>query len=199
MLAALRVTRSRENSMPEIMAGDPETLLVRVAQRRDHDAFKELFSHYGPRIKSLIIRGGANAAQAEDLVQDVMMVVWRKAYLFAPERGSASAWIFTIARNTRIDRLRRGAAQVFEDVHEMDLVSDKEGSDDEVAARQRATLIGEAVDKLPKDQRQIIELAFGQDMSQTEIGAVLSLPLGTVKSRMRLAYSKLRSRLEELK
>ena len=199
MRVALSVKPPTDEERSDDISSEMNALLVRVAESRDHDAFKSLFSHFGPRIKSLIMRSGASAAQSEDLVQEVMMTVWRKAHLFSADRGSASAWIFTIARNARIDRLRRGSARAFEDVEDMNLISENADSEEEVDAAQRARLVGSAIANLPDEQRQIIELAFLHDKSQSEICHDLSLPLGTVKSRMRLAYGKLRAQLEELK
>ncbi|MCC2113750.1 MAG: sigma-70 family RNA polymerase sigma factor [Hyphomicrobiales bacterium] len=166
---------------------------------RDRAAFEELFVHFGPRIKSLMLKSGAEHALAEDIVQDVFVAVWRKAHSFAPERGTVSAWIFTIARNTRIDRLRRHSARPYEDIAEMDLQAPGPDAEQELAASQRAGLVAEAMTELPEEQREIIELAYMHDLPQSEIAERLSLPLGTVKSRMRLAYAKLKQKLEDIR
>jgi len=128
-----------------------------------------------------------------------MMTVWRKVPLYAPERGSVSAWVFTIARNARIDRLRRGSSQAYADIDDLEIVSEDPDGEDNLFARQRSQKVAMALSELPEDQRQIIELAFMEDISQSEIATRLKLPLGTVKSRMRLAYGKLKNKLEDLK
>lgn len=180
--------------------GDTDfTALMCRVRDRDRSAFEELFAHFGPRVKSLMLKSGAEHALAEDLVQDVFMAVWRKADYFVPERGSVSAWIFSIARNARIDRLRRHSSRPYEDISEMDLVAPGADAEQELAASQRADRVAEAMTELPEEQRRIIEMAYMQDMAQTEIAQRLSLPLGTVKSRMRLAYAKMKQRLEDIR
>lgn len=197
MQAAWRVDEIEENSVPET---DALVLLMSdIASNRDRDAFKALFMHFGPRIKALMLKSGARPEQAEDIVQIVMMTVWRKVHLYAPERGSVSAWVFTIARNARIDRLRRGSSQAYTDIDDLEIVSEDPDGEDNLFASQRSQKVAMALSELPEDQRQIIELAFMEDISQSEIATRLKLPLGTVKSRMRLAYAKLKNKLEDLK
>ncbi|MEZ5878617.1 MAG: sigma-70 family RNA polymerase sigma factor [Tepidamorphaceae bacterium] len=173
-------------------------LLARMADGRDRDAFREIFEYYGPRVKSWLVKSGSDSALADDLMQDVMMTVWRKVDLYNPKYGAASTWIFTIARNARIDRLRRSSSQPYLDVETIELASDEADGEDETFANQRAELVAEALAELPDEQKQVMELAFMEDLAQSEIAEKLSVPLGTVKSRMRLAYGKLRSKLEVL-
>ncbi|MFZ2102468.1 MAG: sigma-70 family RNA polymerase sigma factor [Oricola sp.] len=180
--------------------GDKDFIAL-MSRIREHDraAFEELFVHFGPRIKSLMLKSGAGHALAEDIVQDVFMAVWRKAEYFAPERGTVSAWIFSIARNVRIDRLRRQSSRPYEDIAELDLQAPGPDAEQELATSQRAVRVADAMNELPEEQRQIIEMAYMQDMAQSEIANRLSLPIGTVKSRMRLAYAKLKQKLEEIR
>lgn len=173
--------------------------MLALAQEQDREAFRALFSYFGPRITSLMLKSGARKDMAEDLAQDAMMTVWRKAALYRPEAGSVSAWIFTIARNTRIDRLRRSSSRPHQDVDDLELEYDAPDGEDNAIASQRAEMVGAALGMLPTEQRQIIEMAYIEDISQSEIAKKLSLPLGTVKSRMRLAYGKLKEQLEILK
>lgn len=174
-------------------------LIARVARNRDREAFRTLFEHFGPRIKALMLKSGADPDQAEDLVQDVMVTVWRKVELFRPDRGSVATWIFTIARNARIDRLRRGVSRPYEDVEAMDIASEEPDGEAVTLASQRSDRVAEAMTVLPEEQRRIIEMAFVEDLAQSEIASRLDLPLGTVKSRMRLAYEKLKVSLKDLK
>ncbi len=199
MQTAERVTHSPHGSAPERLNDEHKALIGKVAASRDRSAFESLFAHFGPRVKTLMLKAGTGHAQAEDLVQDVMMTVWRKVDLYAPERGTVSTWIYTIARNARIDRLRRNSSRPYEDLDDVDLVSEDADAEAETLAGQQATRIAEALKELPKEQREIIELAFVHDLPQSEIATKLALPLGTVKSRMRLSYAKLRTMLEELK
>lgn len=177
---------------------DDQDLIKRLAYDSDRAAFQCLFLRFGPRVKALMIKSGADADVAEDLVQDVMMTVWRKAELYEPARGSVAAWIFTIARNRRIDRLRRQSPHAYEDIDDLDLESPDADGEETVQARQRKTLVFEAMAELPPDQQRVIEMSFIDDMPQADIAQKLGVPLGTVKSRMRLAYGKLRERLEDV-
>lgn len=193
MQTAIAVNRSE----PEPQ--DDRELIGRVAAERDRAAFRSLFLRFGPRIKALMIKSGADAALADDLAQDVMLTLWRKASLYAPERGSVAAWIFTIARNQRIDKLRRQPTYAYEDIADLDLPALDASGEDEVVGHQRDRLVVEAVAALPPDQQRVVEMSFIQDMPQADIAQKLGVPLGTVKSRIRLAYGKLRARLEDVK
>lgn len=171
-----------------------EALIVAVAERRDRKAFADLFGHFAPRIKTYLQRGGLAGAIAEDMMQDVLLTVWNKAEQFDPGRASAQAWIFGIARNLKIDVLRRSrlAAQeatVFEDVATEPL------ADAIVQAGEESRSIRRAMEELPEDQVAVLRLAFFEDLSHGEIEQVLGVPLGTVKSRLRLALGKLRRAL----
>ena len=179
-------------------------LVARIAERRDRDAFQTLFLHYGPRIKGLLLRKGADPDLAEDLMQETMLSVWNKAALYHPGRGSVATWVFTIARNLRIDRLRKESSRHFEDIDGMEIgqgdlpdAAEFVAQDDGVIARQQGVLVTAAMAELPSEQSTVLRLAFVDDLSQREIADQLGLPLGTVKSRMRLAYRKLKTALED--
>ena len=174
-------------------------LMSDVAEHGDRDAFEVLFERFGPRIKGMMLSSGASEDLAEDIVQDVMLTVWRKASLYAPERGNVSTWVFTIARNARIDRLRRQPAQPYVDVETVTLESDAPSAETELIGSENDARVREAVERLPKEQKAVIELAFIRYKPQSEIAAELDLPIGTVKSRMRLAYQKLKEYLGDLR
>lgn len=193
MQTALAVTAS------ELELEDDHELIRRVANEGDREAFTCLFLRFGPRVKALMIKSGADADLAEDLAQDAMLVLWRKARLYSPERGSVAAWVFTIARNLRIDRLRRQPLLAYEDVADLDLEAPDEGGEKAVEGQQRGARVVEALEALPPDQRQVVQMSFIEDLPQVDIARKLDLPLGTVKSRIRLAYGKLRERLEDMK
>jgi RNA polymerase sigma-70 factor, ECF subfamily len=118
-------------------------LLDSVARNLDRDAFAELFDRLAPRLKSFMMRKGASAEFAEDLVQDTMIAVWTKAGLYAPDKGSVVAWIYTIARNLRIDRFRRDSGVSFVDYEDFDGPSDEASADDLLATRQEGTHVAE--------------------------------------------------------
>jgi RNA polymerase sigma-70 factor (ECF subfamily) len=171
-------------------------LLRSIALHQDRAAFTELFGHFAPRVKGFLMRYGLPDPLSEELAQETMLTVWRKADRFDPGRAAVSTWIFTIARNKRIDRLRRdkgGAAARFD-------VSDENedcGSSEELAiAAETAEQVRAAMAALPNNQAQIVRLAFFAEKPHAEIARELNIPLGTVKSRVRLALARLRGLLE---
>lgn len=173
-------------------------LLLRVAERGDTEAFRELFQSFAPRIKSYMMRKGADSAMAEELAQETLLTVWRKASLYSSDKGTAATWIFTIARNLHIDRLRRETAwQALPDGHE-EKASDDPLPDELVSEQERQQRVQAALLVLPTDQKDVVQLSFVEGLSHSEIAERLKLPLGTVKSRMRLAYQKIREAVEGL-
>ena len=182
------------------MSADPapapfEALIVAVAERRDRQAFTTLFGHFAPRVKAYLTRGGMSSALAEDLMQDVLLTVWHKAAQFDPARASAQAWIFGVARNLKIDTLRRGGLPIPGPDPSEEVQAPL--SDALAAARQTSRSIRHAIDTLPAEQGAILQLAFFEDLTHGEIETALGVPLGTVKSRLRLALAKLRRALKE--
>jgi RNA polymerase sigma-70 factor, ECF subfamily len=171
-------------------------LLALVAKSRDRVAFSQLFDHFGPRLKSFMMRKGASPELAEDLVQETMIAVWTKASQYAPERGAASTWVFTIARNLRIDRLRRESSAFFVDLEGFDAPSETSSDDENLNRSQEDDHVSRALDQIPPEQRELLILSYVEDVPQVMIAQRLKLPLGTVKSRMRLAYRRLRKLLE---
>jgi RNA polymerase sigma-70 factor, ECF subfamily len=173
-------------------------LLGRVAEIRDRQAFAALFDHFAPRVKSFMMRNGASAEQAEDLVQETMISVWSKASLYASDRGSVATWIFTIARNLRIDRLRREKASLYDDFEDFDAPSEDANAEESLGRHQEDGHVARALQQIPEEQRQLLFLSYVENVPQSEIAARLQIPLGTVKSRMRLAYRRLRNLLENV-
>ncbi len=168
-------------------------LLTRIRRDQDQAAFAELFRHFAPRVKGFLVRAGTPDALAEELSQEVMATVWRKAGLFDPSRASVATWIFTIARNRRIDLARRSARPEPED-----LPWGPEAEPDQadvLAFQQEAAALAEALAALPAKQRDLVERAYFGDLTHAEIAEQTGLPLGTVKSRIRLALEKLRHEL----
>ncbi len=171
-------------------------LLHRVAQSRDRSAFAELFDHFAPRVKSFMMRKGYNSELAEDLVQEAMIAVWTKAALFSTDRGSVSTWIFTIARNLGIDRLRREKSQLYTDLEDFDTPDDASDAEENLGRSQEDNHVAKALAQIPAEQRELLILSFVEDVPQSEIAQRLNIPLGTVKSRMRLGYQRMRKLLE---
>ena len=176
-------------------APDFGALIGRIAAAADRAAFAELFQHFAPRVKSYAMRLGAAGPAAEELAQETLLAVWRKAAQFDPARASASTWIFTIARNLRIDALRRERPPPApEDDADPSPLADVVLSGAEQDGRVRL-----ALRSLPPEQLQVIELSFFSEAPHSVIAERLGLPLGTVKSRLRLAMGRLRTLLEDLR
>lgn len=185
--------RARSPSGPDALK--PEACIVRLARSGDRDAFIRLFEQFAPRVKTYLLRNGVVDGLAEDLAQETLLLVWRKAALFDPSRASAAAWIFTIARNLRVDALRKerfpdGLLQLTPD----DPVTPEQA----LRLGEHERRVRQAVSALAPEQSQILRLAFFEDRSHAEIARDLHLPLGTVKSRIRLASAHLRAVLKHL-
>ena len=166
-------------------------LIVAIAERKDRDAFAILFNHFAPRVKSYVLRLGAGPEAAEELAQETLLTVWRRAGAYDPVRAAASTWIFTIARNLRIDLARRNRRPMPTD----DPFGDLEGPtapDAALCELQDSERIAAALASLSPEQSQVVRLAFFSDKPHTEIATDLGIPLGTVKSRLRLAMARLR-------
>jgi RNA polymerase sigma-70 factor (ECF subfamily) len=164
--------------------------VLRIRDARDEGAFAELFDHFAPRVKSFLVRSGATEPVAEDCAQEVMATLWRKAHLFDPSRASVSTWVYTIARNRRIDVIRRERRPEPEDLP-WGPEHDPEPAE-VVALQQESERLVRAIADLPEAQRDLIRRAYFGDLSHSEIAAETGLPLGTIKSRIRLALDRLR-------
>jgi RNA polymerase sigma-70 factor (ECF subfamily) len=173
-------------------------LLQRIAERGDPAAFRELYEAYGPRVKAYMMRQGADAGTAEDLAQETLLTVWRKAALYAGDRGSMTTWVFAIARNLRIDRLRREVPWQELPEGRLTEASSEPLPDEAMAEKERQERVQAALAELPPEQKDVVILAYLEGLSHSEIAERLELPLGTVKSRMRIAYQKIRQTLESL-
>jgi RNA polymerase sigma-70 factor (ECF subfamily) len=181
---------------PDPDGGALAGFITGIATRGDRDAFVNLFNHFAPRVKSYMLRLGATPDAAEELAQETLLIVWRRAAAFDPARAAASTWIFTIARNLRIDLSRRERRAPPDD----DASCFNPGPtapDEALSALETETRIGAALADLPREQAQVISLAFFADKPHSEIAKELDLPLGTVKSRLRLAMARLHAALRE--
>ena len=199
MLTPMRAARTDRRAHNLMSVQPMADLLQQVAVDRDVDAFRQLFQSYAPRVKSYMMRQGADPNTAEELAQETLLTVWRKAALYSGEKGSATTWIFTIARNLRIDRLRREFPwQELPEGHNETASSDIL-PDEAVSEAERRVRVQTALSTLPQDQHEVVALSYIEGLSHSEIAERLGLPLGTVKSRMRLAYQKIREAVEDLK
>jgi len=177
---------------------DHVALLEAIVKHRSRDAFASLFASFAPKLKAYYRKGGLEAALAEDLVQEAMLAVWRHAAKFSASAGSPSTWIYTIARNQLIDHVRRQKVRQG-DLNDPSLQPPPvEIADDLVDARQRYRSLRAGLQKLPKEQATILKMAFFDHKAHSEIAAETGLPLGTVKSRIRLAIQRLRDDLGEM-
>ena len=192
--------RSMNVSTPTIKEPltQPEEMTINlqaVAISQDKTAFATLFAYYGPRLKAYMRRLGANDGTAEELAQESMLSVWRKARQFNANKASAGTWIFTIARNLRIDALRKERRPEI-DPNDPALVPDSDPEPDiQASMEQQRVLLHKAIHELPKDQALVLKKSFFEDKPHAVIASELNIPLGTVKSRLRLAFNRVRSHI----
>lgn len=187
------MTKDSERANTASQARIFAALMARVGEARDRDAFARLFEHFAPRIRAFLVNRRVVPAQADDLTQDVMLAVWRRASSYDPAKASVTTWIYTIARNLHIDHFRKqvraGKMDEQDPILQPDALPD---AHDLVSRSQEVDSVTRALADLPADQKSVLELAFTEGLSHSEIATRLDLPLGTVKSRVRLAMSKLR-------
>jgi len=171
-----------------------EALLEQVGEKQDREAFASLFNYFAPRVKSYMLKNGLAEAAAEEIVQNTFVTVWEKAAGYDPKKAAASTWIFTIARNKRIDALRKDK--------NLEINSDSPSianafydAEEAYADRQDVEKLNGAIAALPPEQARLVRMAFFDDKSHSDISKETKLPLGTVKSRLRLALEKLRGAL----
>lgn len=173
---------------------DLAALMLAVRDRQDRAAFAALFRHFAPRVKGFLMKSGTEAALAEECAQDVMATLWHKAHLYDPTKAGVATWVFTIARNRRIDLARRDRRPEPEDLPWMQDDSEPDQAEVFAAAEESRRLVQALVD-LPEKQRALVQRAFWGDRSHSELAAETGLPLGTIKSRLRLALDRLRTRM----
>lgn len=170
--------------------------LEAIGATRDRAAFEEVFRHYAPRIKGVLLRNGARPPEAEEVMQETMVLIWRKASQFDRKKASPSAWIYTIARNRRIDLLRKlQRPELDPDDPFFSGAGEVPDGEEAYSASQRGQIIAEHLKILPPEQLLLVRKAFYEDMTHQAIAAELDMPLGTVKSRLRIALRDLRAKL----
>jgi RNA polymerase sigma-70 factor (ECF subfamily) len=193
--AALMTLRSG----PAVLSlSEASRLISRIAVSRDRQAFAILFAYYFPRVKAYLLRVGVSAGGADELAQETMLRVWRKAESYDPQTAAASTWIFVIARNLRIDRLRGERLSDSRDPDPSEEPDAPATGEALAILRERQTRVRQALGALSAEQARIIELFYFDEHPHSEIARMLGVPLGTVKSRIRLAVQRLRAELEDL-
>jgi RNA polymerase sigma-70 factor (ECF subfamily) len=196
MLALSNIFTEPE-SMARTSVSETVAWLTSVAIKRDRHAFERLYEYFAPRIKRYMIQHGADEASADDLAQETMVQIWRKARYYDPHKAAASTWIFRVARNLQIDRLRKHR------LHEVEFTTEAQQSDEETEGHEHFEIHSDRarlrtlVQSLPEEQMVVVKLAFFEGLSHSEVSHQLSIPIGTVKSRLRLAFGKLRMGMGE--
>ena len=194
------VLREVPFAVPAYNVADPvqqRSLLAAVAERQEMGAFLALFSYYAPRLKAYMRKLGTSDGLAEELAQDVMFVLWRKAASYDPAKSAVSSWIFTIARNLRIDALRREQRRQLDENDPYFVPDALPLPDARLHQTEQSRRVRQALATLPREQAAVVSLAFYQGKSHGEIADHLAIPLGTVKSRLRLAFQRIRDALTE--
>lgn len=168
--------------------------LVAIGKHRDENAFQDFYDHFAGRVKSFLLGKGMAEPIAEELSQEIMLIVWRRAESYNPEKAAPSTWLFTIARNRRTDYLRGNSRiEVELDDELLEVDNSEPTQEDRVEMAQSTLVLEEALNKLPQEQRQVLHLSYYRGQSHGAIAQWLDLPIGTVKSRIRLAMQSIRS------
>ena len=176
-----------------------EECINAVASRKDRKAFKHLFESFAPKLKSFAMRNGVGVELAEEVVQETFIRIWRKADQFDAAKASASTWIYTIARNQRIDLLRK-RHRPEPDFEDPAFVPDEEPQPSDVIAQdEEADKLRNSIDELSPEQQAVLKLAFLEELPHVEVAKKLNIPLGTVKSRIRLALKHIRSNIGDIR
>jgi len=198
MEIALEVPQPRLRAVPSEPpppddSGTDAELLARVGER-DREAFEILYGRYIRPVFGLALRRLGDRGHAEDAVQEAFAAIWRSASTYRPERGAAGGWLYTVARNAIVDRLRRNGLAT--DAELPELVSSEPGPPEQAEDSFVSWRVHRALEELQPREREVIELAYWSGMSQSEVADYLGLPLGTVKTRTRSGLAKLASLLE---
>ena len=193
-----QLQRKRQAVTDTIVSGESlQRDLLLIASDRDKEAFRRVFMHFAPRLKSFLLVGGFSPQRSEEVMQETMITVWRKAHLYNPAKARPSTWIFTIARNLKIDRQRRSTRMVVE----MDDPSQQPEAEPDGEAlmtlKEEKARVQNAIESLTPQQREVIQMCFYKDLTHSEAAEMLEIPLGTVKSRIRLAIAKIKAALED--
>ena len=194
---AMSATTTTPEASGDGAAPSLSDLVVAVGRRRDRVAFAGLFAHFAPRLKAYLMRGGCEASAAEEVVQEVMVTLWRRAETFDPSQASASTWVFTIARNKRIDMVRRERRPEIDPDDPALRPEAEPAADHAVETAQDSKRLQAAMTVLPAEQQEILRLAYFEDLPHSAIAERCDMPLGTVKSRIRLALTRLRKTLKD--
>lgn len=184
---------------PELTVSEASRLLVKVANDRDRTAFTTLFRHFGPRLKAFLLRTEHDEDRVESVVQDVMVSVWRKAHTFDPSKSNASTWMFTMARNRLIDTVRQeGRRRRLADELAREPEPEETSTDFELSRWEANEQVQRLMKDLPPEQSRAVYLAFIEGKSHRDIADDLGVPVGTIKSRIRLAFKRMRSNLDRI-
>lgn len=187
----MTIPRADAAAAPPVFAD----LVRAIVERRDQTSFMTLFDYYAPRVKAYLKRLGAADSLAEELAQDVMMTVWRRAGTYDAAKAGVGTWIFTIARNLRIDAVRRQRRPELDPADPLLVPDPSPLPDREIELLRQQQDVQAALQALPEEQAKVMTMAFYDGKSHGEIAAELAIPLGTVKSRLRLAFQRVRGRL----
>lgn len=181
---------------PAARQDEARRLMAAIADHQDRDAFGVLFDYFAPRLKSFALKRGCDEREAEEIAQETMITLWRKAGSYQPDRAQVSTWLFRIARNRHIDLTRRAGRRVLDEDDPSLRPEAEPQPDDYLASREREDAVRAALNTLPQRQLELLRLAFFDGLTHAEIAERTRTPMGTVKSRMRLAYQKLRAVLD---
>ena len=193
---AMKINKlSGDNSFP-VSNDHLSSCLQDIAENQSKDAFKIIFKYFAPRLKSYLIKLGAIDIQAEEVIQEVMIAVWTKSASYDKTKSSVGTWIYTIARNKRIDKIRKEKRHYLSESDEGLEIPVESTQEKEIFSSEISVKLKNYIDNLPKEQGKLLKLSYFYDKTHADIAEELNIPLGTVKSRIRLALTKMRHLVE---
>ena len=176
---------------------DDLTLCVElIGKNQDKLAFNSIFKYFAPRLKSFLVKAGSTDTQAEEVIQEVMIAVWTKSSTYDSNKSSVSTWIYTIARNKRIDKIRKEKRHYLSESDEGLEIPVDSTQEKEIFTAQVSNSLKKYMSNLPEEQSKLLKLSYFYNKTHADISAELKIPLGTVKSRIRLALTKMRHLVE---
>jgi len=193
---AMKTSNIKADTSCIISDGELTSCIELIGKNQDKSAFSSIFKYFAPRLKSFLVKAGSTDMQAEEVIQEVMIAIWTKANTYDSNKSSVSTWVYTIARNKRIDKIRKEKRHYLSESDEGLEVPVDSTQEKEIFSAQISNSLKGYMSNLPEEQSMLLKLSYFYNKTHADISEELKIPLGTVKSRIRLALAKMRHLVE---